>query len=413
MNDALAALLLVLGAAIALVAAIGVARLPDAFLRMHAATKAGVVGAGLMLLGAGFAFDSGEAWLRVGLIVLFLLVTVPISSHALGRAAYIGGASLWPGSGEDALAGVLPRHSIDRPPATQEHAAMLAPAMPAPGPSNGLPHGHPVGAPPGRPRRVLLALAQGEASDAALLAGLGAVAGRETEVTLLSLLCAPSLSRTGPVPLGGAHYAKRLVEKRMAAAREGAAALAGRLQAGCEARGLAFSARHEEGDALLLLERAAAHHDLTLLPRAAWFDQALVLPAGLAETRARGIGVPGLLILAAGFEVPGALHFLHEADAASGEALKRLLSAGTFAECPLAITALDVPGAAQMLADAVALAASRGWRAHAGGALLHPDHPPPEAAFTGASLAVIAARSARGSTAWRSLREGPGSVLLA
>ena len=133
MTDALAALLLVLGAAIALIAAIGVARLPDAFLRMHAATKAGVVGAGLILIGAGLAFGSGDAWLRVGLIVLFLLVTVPLSSHALGRAAYIGGAPLWAGSAEDALAGVLPRHAIDdetaSPAPVQQAAAIPAPAI--------------------------------------------------------------------------------------------------------------------------------------------------------------------------------------------------------------------------------------------------------------------------------------------
>jgi hypothetical protein len=332
--------------------------------------------------------------------VLFLLATVPISSHALGRAAYIGGAPLWSGSGEDALAGILPRHAIDSPArrATppEEDIAMPAPLVqPAPG-----------------PRRILVALAQSDASEAALLAGLDAVADRDAEVTLLSLLCAPSLSRTGPVPLGGAHYARRLVEKRMAAAREGAAALAGRLQLGCEGRGLGFSARHEEGDALQLLERAAAHHDVTLLPRGAWFDQALVLPAGMAEARARGIAVPGLLVLGADFAPPDELHFLHEGDAASGEALKRLLAAGTFAACPLRITALDVPGAAEALADAVALAASRGRRARAGYPLLHPDHPVPGGEFGGATLAVIPARPGGGSEAWRSLREGPRSVLL-
>ena len=142
MTEALAALFLVLGAAIALIAAIGVARLPDAFLRMHAATKAGVVGAGLMLVGAGLAFAGGDAWLRVGLIVLFLLVTVPISSHALGRAAYIGGAPLWPGS-KDALAGVLPRQSIDEddglPAPAKQAAAMPPPAIEAmPTPPGGL-----------------------------------------------------------------------------------------------------------------------------------------------------------------------------------------------------------------------------------------------------------------------------------
>lgn len=399
MSELAAAFLLVLGATIALIAAIGVARLPDAFMRMHAATKAGVVGAGLMLLGAGLAFDSADAWLRVGLIVLFLLVTVPIASHALGRAAYIGGAPLMQGSGEDTLAGVLPRHSID-------HGPMRAGPQPAPAVS------FPI-KPASHPRRILLALAQGEGSDRALLSGLDACAAPGTEVTLLGLLCAPSLSRTGPVPLGGSHYAKRLVEKRMATARDGAAELSARLQSACEARDLEFSVRHEEGDALLLLEHAAADHDVTILPRGAWFDQAQVLQPGQAEARARAIAAPGLLIIGDDFETPRQLHFLHEGDAASGEALKRLLAACHFDDLPLTISALDLPGAAGTLADAVALASARGRQTGTGHRLLNPDQAVPAASFGGPVLGVISAHSAAVSVPWRRLREGIGSVLLA
>lgn len=400
MTEILAALLLVFGAVITLVAAIGVARLPDAFLRMHAATKAGVVGSGLMLIGAGLAFDSVEAWLRVGLIVVFLLVTVPISSHALGRAAYIGGAPLWEGSGEDALRGILPRRPIDSPvraaAGATAHVAVPATERPAP-----------------PPRRILVALAQGPDSAAALVAGLEALRHPQAEVTLLSLLCAPSLSRTGPVPLGGTHHARRLVEVRMAEAREGAAALATRLQSLCEAAGIASSLRHEEGDALRLLEQAAAQHDLTLLPRGAWFDQALVLPPGMAEARARGIAVPGLLILAPDFRAPTALHFLHEGDAASKAAVRRFLALGAFADRPLSLTPLDLPGAAEALAESVAEAQARGWRARAGEVPLDPDRPVPPEFLNPGTLAVIPAHSASASTAWRSLREGSGSVLLA
>jgi monovalent cation/proton antiporter MnhG/PhaG subunit len=109
MAEWIAAALLVGGSAIALIAAIGVHRLPDAFLRMHAATKAGVVGGALVLIGVAMAFDTTGAWLRVGLIVVFLLVTVPVSSHALARAAYVSGAVMWKGTRQDALAGILPR----------------------------------------------------------------------------------------------------------------------------------------------------------------------------------------------------------------------------------------------------------------------------------------------------------------
>jgi multicomponent Na+:H+ antiporter subunit G len=46
------------GCVVALLAAVGIARLPDAFMRMHAATKAGVIATGLCVAGAAIA--SGE-----------------------------------------------------------------------------------------------------------------------------------------------------------------------------------------------------------------------------------------------------------------------------------------------------------------------------------------------------------------
>jgi monovalent cation/proton antiporter MnhG/PhaG subunit len=115
MTDLLAVLFLLAGGFVTLVAALGVARLPDAFLRMHAATKAGVVGSGLILIGVGFAFDDTGTWLRVAVIVLLLLVTTPVSAHALGLGAYLGGARLWGGTTADELAGVLRRHDFDAP----------------------------------------------------------------------------------------------------------------------------------------------------------------------------------------------------------------------------------------------------------------------------------------------------------
>jgi monovalent cation/proton antiporter MnhG/PhaG subunit len=398
MAELLAALLLVSGAGIALIAALGVLRLPDAFLRMHAATKAGVVGSALMLLGAGLAFGAPDAWLRIAAIVVFLLVTVPISSHALGRAAYLGGATLWGSTRLDELSGVLPRPTDNHDGAAPGEVLPMSEASPAP---------------PQQRNRILLALAQGPDSEAALEAGLRAVARPAAEVTILSLLCAPSLSQTGPVPLGGAHYAQRLVEKRLVRAREEAGALAQQVEDMAQAAMLPAVIRHEEGDALRLLLRAAAHHDLTVLPRGAWFDQAQVLEPGMAEARARSLAMPGLLLATPAVSALAAVHFLHEADEASGEALKRFLALDAFAHLPLTITALDLPGAPTLLADSVALATARGRRVRAGYPALHPDHPAPLAAFSGTTLAVIPARSGSGRLAWRSLREMPHALLLA
>ena len=87
----MAAALVVIGSVFAFLAALGLLRLPDLYTRMHAASKAGVVGAGLMLLGVAFVALDGAVALRVILGIVFLLLTTPVSAHLLARAAYRAG----------------------------------------------------------------------------------------------------------------------------------------------------------------------------------------------------------------------------------------------------------------------------------------------------------------------------------
>lgn len=108
------AFFLVFGAAVCLVASIGVLRFPDFFMRMHAATKAGVAGAGLVLIGVGFAVPSFEIAVKIALANLFLLLTIPVAGHLLGRAGYIAGVFLSRSTQRDDLAGVLSRGAFDR-----------------------------------------------------------------------------------------------------------------------------------------------------------------------------------------------------------------------------------------------------------------------------------------------------------
>jgi multicomponent Na+:H+ antiporter subunit G len=83
--------LLLLGAGFSLLAAIGVVRFPDLLTRMHAASKAGAVGGGLVLLAVALvSFDSAVA-LRAVFGIVFLLLTTPVSAHLLARVAYLSG----------------------------------------------------------------------------------------------------------------------------------------------------------------------------------------------------------------------------------------------------------------------------------------------------------------------------------
>lgn len=85
--SALALLFVAAGVLLLLVAAAGLFLLPDALARQHAATKSGTLALGLILAGTAIhAGDAGWAW-RVAAILVLLVVTLPMASHMLARAA--------------------------------------------------------------------------------------------------------------------------------------------------------------------------------------------------------------------------------------------------------------------------------------------------------------------------------------
>lgn len=87
MTDIAIGLFLLLGGFFALIAAIGVLRLPDVLTRMHASTKAGVLGSSLILIGSAIYLAETEVTARVIATILFLMLTTPIGAHMIGRAA--------------------------------------------------------------------------------------------------------------------------------------------------------------------------------------------------------------------------------------------------------------------------------------------------------------------------------------
>lgn len=86
-----AGVFMVVGAIFSLLAALGILRLPDLYTRMHAAAKAGPVGAGLVLLAIAMASFDGPVILRALAGIFFLLLTLPVSAHLLARAAHLAG----------------------------------------------------------------------------------------------------------------------------------------------------------------------------------------------------------------------------------------------------------------------------------------------------------------------------------
>lgn len=86
--DVVASVFMIAGAFLALAAGVGVLRFPDLLSRMHAATKPQVLGLVLVLAGLALRIGSGaEVWALV-LVVLFQMLTAPVSAHMVGRSGY-------------------------------------------------------------------------------------------------------------------------------------------------------------------------------------------------------------------------------------------------------------------------------------------------------------------------------------
>jgi multicomponent Na+:H+ antiporter subunit G len=92
---ALAALVLATcGGLLMVVAGLGLVRMPDLPTRMHASSKAGTLGAMLLLAAVGVHYADLSVAVRAVLICLFFLLTAPVASHLLARAAYRAGIPL-------------------------------------------------------------------------------------------------------------------------------------------------------------------------------------------------------------------------------------------------------------------------------------------------------------------------------
>jgi len=115
MIELIGSLLILAGAIFLFSAGVGILRMPDTFTRIQSGTKATTLGNMLVL--AGLAFYHPGWTFKLILAIYFVLMTNPISSHALSRAAYRIRTPMTPTTGVDMLAEDEAGESGARPPA--------------------------------------------------------------------------------------------------------------------------------------------------------------------------------------------------------------------------------------------------------------------------------------------------------
>lgn len=269
--------LILTGALIVAIAGLGIVRLPDPFARMHAATKAGVLGAGMIMLGVGLSL--GTFWtITTGLLgVAFLLTTSPLASHALGRAAYMSGAPIAAANMTDALSGVLPRNIFDispgrvtrkrgdfnsvfREPSTTVGSSMSAIDI----------RTYSAQAPSAEdlPLRSITTWLIGGPHQTQASQFAFALANRAgAKLTGLSALDASAADHRGPVPIGGMAWARWLGDQRRQRMRERSGKALAEFEALASSSSLSVNVRHEE-QTFDDIVTVAAGADLLIVPAA-------------------------------------------------------------------------------------------------------------------------------------------------
>jgi multicomponent Na+:H+ antiporter subunit G len=101
MRTFLASAAVLAGAAFMFVAALGIARLPDLYTRMQAATKASTVGVVGVMCGVALAHAEASVTIRAVLVAGFFLLTSPVAAHAIARSAHRRAAPPWGGTRVD------------------------------------------------------------------------------------------------------------------------------------------------------------------------------------------------------------------------------------------------------------------------------------------------------------------------
>lgn len=101
--EILMAICLIAGTFFTLIAALGVLRMPDIYMRTHAATKSGTFGIGMIALAVALYFMDTAVTSRVVGIMLFIILTTPAAAHLLGKIIMKSPYRMWrsPGHTKD------------------------------------------------------------------------------------------------------------------------------------------------------------------------------------------------------------------------------------------------------------------------------------------------------------------------
>jgi multicomponent Na+:H+ antiporter subunit G len=105
MQNILILIFLILGTIFIFIASIGLIKMPDVYLRMSASTIAATFGVSSMLISVAIYFGTTGMAFHVAGVIVFLILTVPVGAHMIGRASHINKLPMWDKTFRDDMRG--------------------------------------------------------------------------------------------------------------------------------------------------------------------------------------------------------------------------------------------------------------------------------------------------------------------
>lgn len=95
MNESIGMLFIIVGLIFDFFGCLGLIRLPDVYNRLQASTKCVTLGTCGILFGLFLFKGFSAVGIKAILCIIFIILTAPVSAHALARGAHRSGVKLW------------------------------------------------------------------------------------------------------------------------------------------------------------------------------------------------------------------------------------------------------------------------------------------------------------------------------
>lgn len=103
--DILVSIFALAGAIFILIATVGMVKMPDTYLRISVSTIASTLGVGLILISTMLFFRETIVNIKAIAMIVFILMTSPVSAHLIARSSYLMNVKLWKKSIIDEIEG--------------------------------------------------------------------------------------------------------------------------------------------------------------------------------------------------------------------------------------------------------------------------------------------------------------------